>query len=327
MSELIDPALAADGVRRRRLSFHLPARPPTGWRRIAYLMAGLVLFPFYWGAGALLGVPGMRFRFACLAAGVRLLFAGHAADAYHCVVSPLDSVRHFEMDFFWRRLRTLRPARVLDVSSPRLLTLLMLRADMRAHADLVNPDSNDLARTRSMAQGLGVDSRCRFFDVLIDTLPADARDYPLVTCMSVLEHIVDDLGAVRTMWDRVAPGGRLLLSVPCAAEAMEEFTNIDEYGLLESDEAGFVFWQRYYDEARLQAIFAITGAPSARALYAERVPGAYDADVLAKRTDPFYPRWREPLATARAYARRDNSATLSGMGVVALEFAKPAIER
>jgi hypothetical protein len=33
------------------------------------------------------------------------------------------------------------------------------------------------------------------------------------------------------------------------------------------------------------------------------------------------------LATARAYARRDNLATLSGMGVVALEFAKPAIER
>jgi hypothetical protein len=64
-----------------------------------------------------------------------------------------------------------------------------------------------------------------------------------------------------------------------------------------------------------------------RAIYAERSPGAYDADVRAKRTDPFYPRWREPLATARAYARRDNLATLSGMGVVALEFGKPGIDR
>lgn len=272
-------------------------------------------------------MPGTRFRFACLGGGVRLLFAGHAADAYHCIVYPLDSVRHFEMDFFWKRVRALRPERVLDVSSPRLLTLLAMRADTRARADLVNPDTKDLARTRTMAEGLGVDDCCRFFDVLIDHLPADARDYPLVTCMSVLEHIVDDLSAVRTMWDRVAPGGRLLLSVPCAAQAVEEFTNVDEYGLLDADEAGFVFWQRYYDEDRLQALFAITGAPVSREIYAERVPGAYDADVLEKRTNPFYPRWREPLATARAYARRDNLATLSGMGVVALEFAKPAIER
>lgn len=326
MSELNGTA-AADGVRRRRIGFPPAAAAPTGLRRVAWLMLGLALFPFYWLAGALLGVPGMRFRFACLGAGVRLLFSGHAADAYHCIVYPLDSVRHFEMAFFWQRLRALRPACVLDVSSPRLLTLLALRADGRARADLVNPDTKDLARTRSMAEGLGVDDRCRFFDMLIDALPPDVRDYPMVTCMSVLEHIVDDFEAVRVMWERVAPGGRLLLSVPCAAQAMEEYSNIDEYGLLDADEAGFVFWQRYYDEARLQALFAITGAPVAQELYAERVPGAYDDDVLEKRTNHFYPRWREPLATARAFARRDNLATLPGMGVVALEFAKPAIER
>ena len=326
MSEL-NATAAADGVRRRRIGFPPAAAAPAGVRRVAWLMLGLALFPFYWLAGALLGVPGMRFRFACLGAGVRLLFSGHAADAYHCIVYPLDSVRHFEMAFFWQRLRALRPARVLDVSSPRLLTLLALRADAGARADLVNPDTKDLARTRSVAEGLGVDDRCQFFDVLIDALPPDARVYPMVTCMSVLEHIVDDIEAVRTMWERVAPGGRLLLSVPCAAQEMEEYSNVDEYGLLDADEAGFVFWQRYYDEARLQALFAITGAPVARELYAERVPGAYDDDVLEKRTNPFYPRWREPLATARAYARRDNLGTLPGMGVVALEFAKPAIDR
>ncbi|HEY0661564.1 MAG TPA: methyltransferase domain-containing protein [Lysobacter sp.] len=326
MSELSD-RIEAGGTRRRRLGFPPQGAAPTGVRRIAYLAIGLLAFPFYWLAGAALGVPGMRFRAACLAAGVRFLFAGHWADAYHCIVFPLDSVRHFEMDFFWRRIRALRPGRILDVSSPRLLPLLALRADANARADLVNPDGKDLARTRSMAEGLGVDARCRFLETRIDTLPADARDYPLVTCMSVLEHIIEDLVAVRTMWDCVAPGGRLLLSVPCAAMAVEEYTNVDEYGLLQQDDEGFVFWQRYYDEPRLQALFAVLGVPVSRALYAERVPGAYDADVEAKRTNPFYPRWREPFATARAYAYRDNVATLSGMGVVAMEFAKPAVDR
>lgn len=323
----MDNHMATGDVRKRRIDFSSAKLPLTGVLRIAYAMAGLVLFPYYWLIGGLLGVPGMRFRFSCLSAGLRLLLVGNFAEAYRCIVFPLDSVRHFEMEFFWSRMRALRPARVLDVSSPRLINLLNLRADAHASVDLVNPDTKDLERTHRMAQGLGVDDRCRFFDVRIDDLPGDARDYPVVTCMSVLEHIVDDLSALRTMWDRVAPGGRLLLSVPCAAQGVEEFTNVDEYGLLETDEAGFVFWQRYYDEARLQALFAITGAPVSSAIYAERVPGAYDADVFAKRTNRFYPVWREPYTTARTYASSENLATLSGMGVVALEFAKSAIKR
>lgn len=319
--------MATDGVRRRRIDFSTSVSPPNGVLRVAYALMGLLLFPFYWLLGGLLGVPGMRFRFACFRAGARLLLAGHFNEAYRCIVFPLDSVRHFEMAFFWERIRALRPARVLDVSSPRLITLLNLRADAQARADLVNPDVKDLARTRRMAEGLGVDDRCRFFDVLIDALPGDARNYSLVTCLSVLEHIVDDMSAMRTMWARVAPGGRLLLSVPCAAQGVEEFTNVDEYGLLQADNAGFVFWQRYYDLARLDALFAITGQPVSSAIYAERVPGAYDADVFAKRTHPFYPFWREPYTTARNYARHDKLATLSGMGVVALEFAKPASDQ
>lgn len=319
--------MAMHGTRRRRIDLSTSAPPLTGARRIAYAVAGLVLFPFYWLVGGLLGVPGMRFRFRCLWAGLRLMLVGNFAEAYRCIVFPLDSVRHFEMEFFWERTRALGPENVLDVSSPRLIALLNLRADARARVDLVNPDTKDLARTRRMARGLGVDGRCRFFDVLVEDMPSNACDYQLVTCMSVLEHIVDDLSALQTMWDRVAPGGRLLLSVPCAAHGLEEFTNVDEYGLLQADEMGFVYWQRYYDEARLQELFAITGSPVSRAIYAERVPGDYDADVYAKRTNRFYPFWREPYATARAYARRENLATLPGMGVIALEFAKPAIDR
>lgn len=316
---------AGASTRQRRVRFPPPLPALRGLRRAAYLLSGLVLFPFYWFAGAMQGVPGMAFRRECFVAGVRLLFVrGHLADAYHCLVTPLDSVRHFEMDFFWRRARALRPALVLDVSSPRLLTLLLLRRDGCMKADLLNPDGNDLARTRALASALQVDARCRFLKMRIDAVASETQRYPLVVCMSVLEHIVDDMDALRVMWDHVEPGGHLLLSVPCASSMVEEFTNVDEYGLLEHDREGFVFWQRYYDETRLQSLFAIAGQPVSHAIYAERSAGAYDADVHAKRTDPKYPRWREPYATAQAYAYRDNVATLPGMGVVAMEFAKPA---
>lgn len=323
MSELSNLA-AGPSVRQRRLRFPPPPSAVRGLRRAVYLLTGLVLFPFYWFAGAMRGVPGMAFRQECFLAGVRLLFVrGHLADAYYCIVSPMDSVRHFEMDFFWRRARALGPGRVLDVSSPRLFTLLLMRRDKSMQADLLNPDGKDLARTRSLAGSLQVSGRCRFLELRVDAMAPDTQRYPLVVCMSVLEHIVDDMAALRVMWEHVAPGGRLLLSVPCASSTVEEFTNVDEYGLLELDREGFVFWQRYYDEARLQALFAITGQPVSRTIYAERSAGAYDADVQAKRTNPIYPRWREPYATAKTYAYRDNLATLPGMGVVAMEFAKP----
>jgi hypothetical protein len=128
---------------------------------------------------------------------------------------------------------------------------------------------------------------------------------------------------VKVMWSKVAPGGRLVLSMPCASRGVDEYTNEDEYGLLERDRDGFVFWQRYYDHDRLQELFAITGAPVNTAIFGERVAGSYDADVAKKRSDPRFPRWREPYDTARAFVRFEALSNLPGMGVIALEFRKP----
>lgn len=312
-------------ARRRDLRFppRLPRLP--AWRRALYVGRSLVEFPFYWIAASALGAPGMAFRWYCFRAGLRLLpVKGSAADAYRCIVAPMDSVRHFEMDFFWRKAREGGYRNVLDISSPRLFTLLLLRAQPGLRADFLNPDENDLRLTVQLAVSLDLSERCRFESQRLESFEPGSSGYGLVVCMSVLEHIVDDLAALRTMWSLVAPGGRLLLSVPCAATAMEEFTDLDEYELLEKDERGFVFWQRYYDEAALERLFAITGPPASREVYGEREPGSYDADVVRKRSDPAYPRWREPYTTVRSYARHRKLSSLPGMGVVAMEFVKPA---
>jgi SAM-dependent methyltransferase len=312
-------------TKRRYLTFppRLPRLPV--WRRVLYVGRSLVEFPFYWIAAFALGAPGMAFRWHCFRAGLRLLpVKGSAADAYRCIVAPMDSVRHFEMDFFWMKARMGGYHNILDVSSPRLFTLLLLRAHPGSQADFLNPDEKDLRHTARLAAALGLSERCRFESQRLECFDPGEGGYGLVVCMSVLEHIVDDLAALRTMWSLVAPGGRLLLSVPCAAAAMEEYTDLDEYGLLEKDERGFVFWQRYYDEAALARLFAITGPPASREIYGEREPGMYDADVARKRADPAYPRWREPYTTARAYGRQQKLSSLPGMGVVAMEFVKPA---
>lgn len=302
----------------------LPVLPR--WLLALHYARGLVEFPFYWLAAIMLRAHGTAFRWQAFRAGLRLIaVGGNAADAYRCIVAPMDSVRHFEMDFFWRKARSIERGRVLDVSSPRLFTLMLLRGRPPLRADFLNPDEKDLQRTIHLADGLGLSGQCRFFPHRVDALEAAQESYDLVVCMSVLEHIVDDADALRSMWARVAPGGRLLLSVPCAARAVEEYTDLDEYGLLDADDRGFVFWQRYYDDAALAKLFAVVGEPVSREVFGERTPGTYDADVMEKRTRAAYPRWREQYTTARTYACYEKLANLPGIGVVAMEFVKSEV--
>ena len=70
------------------------------------------------------------------------------------------------------------------------------------------------------------------------------NSFDLITSMSVVEHIPDDKGAIQKMWHLLKPGGVLLLSVPCAVNASEEYTNLNDYELIDKNENGFVFWQR-----------------------------------------------------------------------------------
>ena len=82
----------------------------------------------------------------------------------------------------------------------------------------------------------------------------------------MIEHIPepDDAAVLRQLWQVLRPGGRLLISVPCAAEAFEEYLNFNEYAVLKSEEDGYVFGQRFYDEALLESnIFQDYRVPSA----------------------------------------------------------------
>lgn len=311
-------------MHRRYLRFPATVPALSKGRLVVHLVLGLVLFPFYWLAASIAGAPAMLLRWRFLWFGIRLLFrGGEYVTAYRCVVSPMDSVRHFEFDFFWRRARAGRVINLLDVSSPRLISLMLLDADLELRAHLMNPDAKDLARTKSIAKSMALESRCTFDSRRVGELSLNGPKYDLITCMSVLEHIVDDYAAVQAIWEMLMPGGRLLLSVPCAAAGLDEYSDLDEYGLLERDGHGFVFWQRYYDDQRLTRIFAITGKPSSCAIFGERVAGGYDADVLAKRSDPNYPHWRDCYATAKTYAAYRTLDELPGMGVIAMEFLKP----
>lgn len=296
-------------------------------KRLSRALLGSFLSPIYWLLAYRYRVPGLKFRRDCALLAFRLLYARKAyisfAEMYRLLSWPLDSVRYFEFNFVWDALSNLSIRHYLDVSSPRIFPIMLTLKKDQLLAELMNPDVADLTPTANLAKALGIDRRCNIHPCLISAAPFEPGSFDVVTSISVVEHIPEDHLAVRKMWELLRPGGRLVLTVPCAAEAREEYIDRDEYGLLEPNEDGFFFFQRYYDQKLLsENVFSITGEPSRYAVYGEKVAGTYRRNEQSKRSDPNYPVWREPYMMGQEYRYFDAMADLPGIGVVGMEFVK-----
>lgn len=311
--------------RRRYLTFP-PAEAPVGRVRRAFQhIFGLAALPWILGASRLRSGPGLAARLACMRLGLRAVARGDRKVGQELLVFPMDSFRYFELAY----VRAHVPAamainRYLDVSSPRLVPLMLLDARPDLTGDLINPIESDLRDTERMAAALNLAQRACAHSVLLEDTDYLDGTFDLITSISVVEHIPDDHAAIATMWRLLKPGGTLILTVPCAREAVEEYTNLDEYQLFDGTGDGFVYWQRYYDTAALAArIWSVTGPPVDMTVFGERSPGSYDRNVVRKRSFANYPYWNEPLMMARDYQAHDSIDALPGMGVVGMTFVKP----
>ncbi len=239
---------------------------------------------------------------------------------------PLDSVRYFEFDFcLARAAKAERPRRLVDISSPRAFPLLLADRFPDLRLDLLNPDVKDLEATRTLASAWGVASRCVFHGSTVAAAELEPDGADIVSSISVVEHIADDTAAIRRMWELVRPGGRMLVTVPVAAEPFEEHMDIDEYGTSPVGGDGWSFAWRCYDEATLEErVFAAVGAPTHRSVYGERKSGVFFAARRRKWTDRGYPTWREPFMMASEFGPFPSIASLPGLGVIGLEWVKPA---
>jgi ubiquinone/menaquinone biosynthesis C-methylase UbiE len=312
----------------RKLFIRYPApRRLSLSRKASRLMTGALLAPYYFVLAAWFRVPGLRLRPRCAALALHLLFRGHRcvsnAAIFVTLFWPMDSTRYFEFDFIWRRLLRVQPNKYLDVSSPRLFPLMLIRKQPSLSAHLINPDSQDLEETKRFAAALGLGARCTFERSVIDAVPYADRSFDLITCISVLEHIPDNISAVSKMWNLLKPGGRLFITVPCLATAAEQYVDANLYGLAVPKEEDYSFLQYYYDDSLLrQFIFSITGEPAHFSIYGEKVEGSFRRYVNKAIAEPFKDRWKDPYRMGKEFKSYDSIAELPGEGVIAMEFVR-----
>lgn len=289
---------------------------------------GALLSPIYWAAAHFYSVPGLKIHRFVFFKGIYLLIRQKFGleYIYNLLFLPMDSVRYFEYDFLWHALHKKKlEGNVLDISSPRLILAILMSKFRKLNVEFVNPDQKDLSATRELMNACGYSDRCKFSDSLIANLDFPSDSFDIITSISVIEHIPGegDKAAVAKLWQMLRPGGSLILSVPCAREAFEEYIDFNEYGLLTPGEDGYTFGQRFYDEILLEKrIFCITGTPLNLAVYGEKTAGFFIGNRQNKISNPDYPFWREPFMMGKDYLFFKSISDLPGWGVVAMEFVK-----
>jgi SAM-dependent methyltransferase len=296
-----------------------------GLRSNVMKLKGNLLGPIFWLAAWVAGGPGLGFHLKCAGLGLLALVTRRLKrGSYGLIFFPMDSTRYFEFHEAWTRLKSLPFKRYLDVSSPRLLPFMLARANARATVELINPDPKDIRDTEQFFTSFRVNQRCRFRGCTIEQTNFSPSSFDLITCLSVLEHIPADRDAVRQMWTLLSPGGRLVLTMPCRKERLEQYISFNQYGVLAPGSDGYTFWQRFYDAEMLQAtVFAITGPPEHVVFYGEKTNGFFFRNATLKRVlGGRYPFWREPYIMATEYRYYPAIDGLPGDGVVYLEFLK-----
>jgi 2-polyprenyl-3-methyl-5-hydroxy-6-metoxy-1,4-benzoquinol methylase len=170
---------------------------------------------------------------------------------------------------------TIRPyvrERVLEIGAGMgNLTHALARGRQRYIASDI--DHEHLSRLKSrLRHFLNVETRTCDLSKSSDFEPlADAVD--TVICLNVLEHIEDDLGALRNIHSALSPGGRAIVLVPCGQEI---------YGQLDV----ILGHYRRYSEAQLRAVFEQAGFEVERVLQFNRIsrPSWYITAKLMKRS-------------------------------------------
>jgi SAM-dependent methyltransferase len=213
--------------------------------------------------------------------------AGAEHGALEMLVTPVSIVRYWEFPFALRHLPQ-GPGRCLDISSPRLFSFYVASRRQLSTVRMLNPDRRDAEVTRRLA------TRFRLKNIVVEPLPVSAIEglhqrYDSIWSISVIEHIPKDgdTAAMQLMYEALAPGGTLIITVPVDRHAWNEYRPDDVYALGPPRGQDGSFFQRWYDERAIASRLLEPLGPVEIHVewFGERVPGRfaeYERDWLER---------------------------------------------
>jgi SAM-dependent methyltransferase len=203
---------------------------------------------------------------------------GRRRQAAVRILVPLDPSRYLELPWALGALAAEPGERVLDLASPKLLAVELARRGVEVTS--VDEFQAEIETWRRLTDG---EPRLRFEVADGRALPFEDASLDHAYSISVLEHIAEDGDeqALRELSRVVRPGGRVAVTLPCAASYREDWRDRPEF-VDHGDVRGRYFFQRWYDDERLDRLVA--AAPS--------------LEVLSREIVRMQPNWNEAYVRA-----------------------------
>jgi SAM-dependent methyltransferase len=187
-----------------------------------------------------------------VALGLRALRHGNRErEALIRVVIPLDPSRYVELPWALSALDAQKGQRVLDLASPKLLAVELATRGVEVVS--VDELAEEVERWQRLAGHL---ESATFEQADGRALPYEDATFDHACSISVLEHIPEpgDEEALRELAWRVRPGGRVVLTMPFADTAREDWVDAPKYVDHGPGDEGKHFFQRWYDDAAIERL-------------------------------------------------------------------------
>jgi len=129
----------------------------------------------------------------------------------HRTLQRMSRLRRYN-GWLWKKVSPYIGKRVLEVGAGTGNMTRFLAARDSVVATDINPAY--LAELRTRFEGLPHVRICPLDLTSNGPYPELGSDFDTIVCLNVLEHLADDAGALRRMYDLLSPAGHLLLVVP-----------------------------------------------------------------------------------------------------------------
>ena len=169
-----------------------------------------------------------RTYFFALGLAFRMIAAGHLLEGIRLLVAPVGYWRFLPAAYTLQEFLRQAPPRVLDVGSPKLLSLLLASKNgTEVHATDLN-DEKIFSRWKRNADAIGLQNyHVEYQDGRRLSYPDSSFD--LIYSISVIEHIPEngDVAALTEFRRVLKPNGTLVIEVPYRRKYEEIFLPYD----------------------------------------------------------------------------------------------------
>ncbi len=217
----------------------------------------------------------------------------------------------FEFDFAWKAVASREPlGTYLDYSSPWLFPAMLLAKRHCERPMVLDSDFLGIEAIERLAKNPPNEGR-RAIGSRIKDGAFTSELFDVVTSLSSIDHVADDVGILKQLWGAVKPGGMLLLSLPCTGRAVKG--DPDRKTFPPFAQKFKERMRRLYDEQMLQErVFAVVGRPRRYVVYGESNPA----------TDRHLATPGNVMAIARGWQTYSDLRDIPGEGLIAMKFLK-----